>query len=91
MPTGYTAGVQDGDADDFLNYVKEKSPEYNWEVFWIPTDRDESPKETKKSPRIFKCENCGKMVDVDGETSVHSGCDFVWGRRGWRQLGAYDG
>ena len=48
----------------------------------IPSDVD-NHKNTKR------CVNCGKMVDItDG--SSHDGCDFIWGRRGWRQLGAYD-
>lgn len=40
--------------------------------------------------RFLRCENCNKVVDVN-EDSHHEGCDFVYGRRGWRQLGAYDG
>lgn len=35
----------------------------------------------------YKCENCGKLCDGN----KHVGCDWVLGRRGWRQLGVYDG
>jgi hypothetical protein len=40
----------------------------------------------------FKCcENCKGLVDITDESGHKDGCDFVWGRRGWRQLGVYDG
>lgn len=35
-----------------------------------------------------KCPECGN-TDANGE--AHPGCDWVYGRRGWRQLGVYDG
>lgn len=41
--------------------------------------------------RIKSCENCGRPVDIETEAGHRAGCDFVWGRRGWRQLGSYDG
>ena len=41
--------------------------------------------------RFLQCENCNKTVDVNEDSGHHLGCDFVYGRRGWRQLGAYDG
>ena len=41
---------------------------------------------------IFKnCDNCGEKVEITGLGGAHSGCDYVYGRRGWRQLGVYDG
>lgn len=45
--SAYTYGneVQYGDeeqAENFLHYVKQKCPYYNWEIFWIPTSRDEN-------------------------------------------------
>lgn len=36
----------------------------------------------------LKCPECGN-TSADGDS--HSGCDYVYGRRGWRQLGVYDG
>lgn len=43
--------------------------------------------------KLSKCEGCGKMIDISGGagTGGHEGCQWVYGRRGWRQLGAYDG
>lgn len=41
---------------------------------------------------VFRvCDNCGENVEINGFGGVHDGCDYVWGRRGWRQLGVYDG
>jgi hypothetical protein len=40
-------------------------------------------------PRNLRCDGCGKVVDVS-EGGAHEGCGWVYGRRGWRQLGAYD-
>lgn len=40
-----------------------------------------------KKARIPPCDNCGKPYEEHGNTA----CDFVWGRRGWRQRGVYDG
>lgn len=36
---------------------------------------------------VYTCPNCGNKSD--GE--YHPPCDWVIGRRGWRQLGVYDG
>jgi hypothetical protein len=36
----------------------------------------------------FLCRECGR-VHPDGDAI--EGCDMVFGRRGWRQLGTYDG
>lgn len=33
------------------------------------------------------CPNCGYV----GNGKKHDNCDWVFGRRGWRQLGVYDG
>jgi hypothetical protein len=41
--------------------------------------------------RYMRCENCGQLVNVDKNTGHADGCGYVYGRRGWRQLGAYDG
>jgi hypothetical protein len=41
--------------------------------------------------RIKKCDSCGAMVDIDKDSSAHGNCNQVWGRRGWRALGEYDG
>lgn len=46
--------------------------------------RRAKPEAAKKTHR---CPDCGK--DTDG--NKHEGCDMVLGRRGWRQLGVYDG
>lgn len=40
--------------------------------------------------RMSFCSNCNKTADVSTGGS-HEDCHFVFGRRGWRQLGAYDG
>lgn len=40
--------------------------------------------------RLKKCDKCGELVDID-HGSVHGKCNQVWGRRGWRTLGEYDG
>ena len=40
---------------------------------------------------IKVCENCKKSVNIDDETGHDENCKFVYGRRGWRQLGEYDG
>lgn len=44
------------------------------------------------SSRIRRC-YCNKDIDIDNETrEQHSiGCNYTWGRRGWRQIGEYDG
>lgn len=36
------------------------------------------------------CENCNRRVNLTTNEGHLNRCDFVWGRRGWRQLGAYD-
>lgn len=40
------------------------------------------------SRSLLKCPECGN-TDADG--GMHINCDMVYGRRGWRQLGVYDG
>ncbi len=47
--------------------------------------------EIVKNAKFRFCENCNKKVNVDLNGGSHENCDFVYGRRGWRQLGAYDG
>ena len=47
-------------------------------------------KETKHKTEIHKsgsCPSCGRTKENHTGTS----CDMVFGRRGWRQLGVYDG
>jgi len=45
-------------------------------------------KQTKKGHRRrLDCPVCGHPHDGTQPKS----CDMVWGRRGWRQLGSYDG
>lgn len=39
--------------------------------------------------KLTYCERCGKSVDKTD--SKHDSCDWVYGFRGWRQLGVYDG
>lgn len=45
-----------------------------------------------KEPKLYTCPECGRKVDGD---SAHgedpNRCNMVLGRRGWRQLGVYDG
>lgn len=41
-----------------------------------------------KSRAVHKCPECGN-TEANGE--VHAGCDWVYGRGGWRQLGVYSG
>ena len=51
-----------------------------------------------KEKKQIKCEGCGNMINIDSNNipinsrDQHSEwCRYVWGRRGWRQLGVYDG
>lgn len=37
------------------------------------------------------CENCGRPVNIKTNKGHKEYCGWVWGRRGWRQLGIYDG
>lgn len=37
------------------------------------------------------CDNCEYSVDITTNKGHKPHCQFVWGRRGWRQLGVYDG
>jgi hypothetical protein len=37
------------------------------------------------------CENCKREVNISTDSGHEENCDFVWSKRGWRQLGAYDG
>jgi hypothetical protein len=43
----------------------------------------------QKTPKItkYRCPECKQLTDG----KIHNGCDMVLGRRGWRQLGVYDG
>lgn len=43
------------------------------------------------TPNTKTCENCHQKVNIDDNTGHGKYCDYVYGRRGWRQLGAYDG
>lgn len=42
-----------------------------------------------------KCPHCGKEIRFDEDKNEseyhHKHCLIRWGRRGWRQLGVYDG
>jgi ssDNA-binding Zn-finger/Zn-ribbon topoisomerase 1 len=53
---------------------------------WVKSLATEKPKKESALDKI-KCPNCGKPA------SEHPalGCDMTYGRRGWRQLGVYDG
>lgn len=48
-------------------------------------------KNTQKSNKLASCDNCNKKVNIDLNSSKHDNCDFIYGRRGCRQLGVYDG
>lgn len=37
------------------------------------------------------CDGCKNRVNLEDGSGHAAGCKFVWGRRGWRQLGVYDG
>jgi hypothetical protein len=78
--------------------------EYDGNEWWVHRACPPLPEgalEKPKTPHIEKCEGCGNDVNVDnglvvsqggyGVTVHNSICDYVYGRRGWRQLGAYDG
>ncbi len=41
----------------------------------------------RPKPRVFHCPEC--HTDTDG--NKHGNCNWVYGRRGWRELGVYDG
>jgi hypothetical protein len=44
------------------------------------------------SPDLYlRCDNCANLVNVNKNTGHAYGCDYVYGRRGWRQIGSYDG
>lgn len=78
----------------------------NGEVYHHPTRWDiigEKPQEVKPqdSPddtptlkvtekKYSICDGCGQSVNTSNGGG-HEFCSYVWGRRGWRQLGAYDG
>jgi len=32
-----------------------------------------------------KCKNCSKLVNISTNSGHIHGCDYVYGRRGWRQ------
>lgn len=61
----------------------------------VGAGRPKFPENTYQSEisldRYRKCENCEKLVNIDNNTGHFDICDYVWGRRGWRQLGTYDG
>lgn len=40
---------------------------------------------------VKTCPKCNNTVVMDGNIGHLYGCDYVWGKRGWRQLGEYDG
>ncbi len=48
-------------------------------------------KNTQISNKLISCDNCKKKVDIELNGGKHDNCDFIYGRRGWRQLGVYDG
>lgn len=68
------------------------SEKYKKAVNWLSRNKGSlSPvPESFKSPNIKTCENCLQKVDIDTNEGHGQYCNFVYGRRGWRQLGAYD-
>jgi hypothetical protein len=71
-----------------------------WQYQKCPPLAEGAIKEAVK--RIEKCDGCGRLVNLDNGIVVatdnsygalvhNSICNYVYGRRGWRQLGAYDG
>ena len=78
--------------------------EYDGSKWWVHRQCPPLPEgalEKPKTPHIKTCDGCGNDINVDNGlvvsqggygVTVHSSiCDYVYGRRGWRQLGAYDG
>lgn len=57
----------------------------------VVTEHQKILKLIKEEGRMKKCEKCGYLVNIDIAHGAHKTCDYVWGRRGWRQLGVYDG
>lgn len=70
---------------DFVKWAQERGEQ------WI----DETGRlleEFEKLKNMSVCPNCGGRVNIKtNEGHKYKECDHVWGRRGWRQLGAYDG
>ena len=50
-------------------------------------DLDESSPSVNSRP----CPECGRDASLHGKGTPGFGCDMTYGRRGWRQLGVYDG
>jgi len=44
----------------------------------------------KNKSNIKICDNCGYSVDITTNKGHKPYCQFIFGRRGWRQLGIYD-
>ena len=58
----------------------------------LPTLNPFLKKPVSHGSRKSRCEGCGEPVDLTNNPSgTHTGCDWIYGRRGWRQLGTYDG
>lgn len=47
----------------------------------------DADKRKKANAKKYECPECHKITDGN----IHENCDMVLGRRGWRQLGVYDG
>jgi DNA replication protein DnaD len=43
------------------------------------------------SPKYKQCDRCFQEVNIETNEGHANYCEQVWGRRGWRQLGTYDG
>jgi hypothetical protein len=63
-------------------------------LLWEGGNRQTPPENLIPPPtttRLRRCDVCKTLVNIDSNSSVHGKCNQVWGRRGWRTLGEYDG
>lgn len=56
-----------------------------------PKFSDNTYRSETSADRYMYCENCGELINIDNNTGHYDNCDYVYGRRGWRQIGSYDG
>ena len=73
--------IQNPDYDPAYISLKQKAEEMGYEL------KEKPPVKVKFS----RCDGCGYQIDEYSNKGHKDGCNWVWGRRGWRQLGVYDG
>lgn len=73
---------------DIIGEKPQDAEEQGYELNYGITESRPTLKVTEKKYSV--CDGCGRSVDISNGGG-HEFCSYVWGRRGWRQLGAYDG